>query len=133
MIRLRRRIVQRRRLLRFAALGMLGATLISALEPVVGMVRDGDIHHESALMAAAHSRSGVVQHSRKVVRDQSSDDQERGHGYGTAADHCTHAHGAFVATAQSFEFQSFERRMDSFEPAAGRSATLSAPRHPPGR
>ncbi|MFQ5549615.1 MAG: DUF2946 family protein [Gemmatimonadales bacterium] len=131
MIRLRRRICYGQGLFGLASVGLLGAILISALEPIVGLVNDGDVHHESALVAASHSGSTPAQHAHEDLRHQSSDGKHDGHEHGSAADHCTHAHGALLRATQSLAFVSVERPMESLEIARGRSVTSSSPRHPP--
>jgi hypothetical protein len=70
---------------------MLLMVAFSQAETVLGQLRDGAVHHESSTSAAVHSLSGQGEHGHE---DSAQHGPE--HQHGTAADHCTHQHGAQV-------------------------------------
>ena len=75
---------------RALAIALLILTPASATEAVVGVLRDGAVHHESAATAAAHRDAGPQ-------GDHGREDSAPSHQHGTPADHCTHAHGTALA------------------------------------
>lgn len=82
----------------YAVLALATFFLGGAVEPVVGWLRDGAVHHESRSAAAAHatgSSAGEHGHEDGAAR-QANHPHEPGHEHGTGQDHCTHAHGLFV-------------------------------------
>lgn len=83
---------------RAIAIALLILTPASAAEAVFGMLRDGAVHHESAVAAAASRDAGPQSgHGRE--------DSAPTHQRGTPADHCTHEHGtATVSPVFSFSF-----------------------------
>lgn len=72
-------------------------------EPVLGMMRDGEVHHESGIAAAEHSVSARGDHGHE---DVGAPDHEHGaqHQHGTSADHCTHQHGTPLPARADFAF-----------------------------
>lgn len=90
----------RRYLRRGIALLILTAYAASAAEAVVGVVRDGQVHHESALTAAVHRAAHVSQHGYEHLARGSHD---TGHEPGAPSDHCTHVHGVSLPTLCHFE------------------------------
>ena len=70
---------------------LLVAIPISAAESVVGLLRDGAVHHESPAAAAEHAALGIGQ-------GHGHDDRVPTHQHGSPADHCTHVHGVAVTT-----------------------------------
>lgn len=79
---------------RLVAMLMLLAVTFSSMETVIGELRDGLIHHESALQAATHAQGGEHGHEDGAVHGPE-------HQHGTSSDHCTHQHGeAFDSTGQ---------------------------------
>jgi len=82
----------------YAALALATFFLGAAVEPVVGWMQDGAVHHESRSDAAAHRSAGVVgEHGHEDgAATQADHPHEPGHEHGTGQDHCTHAHGLFV-------------------------------------
>ncbi|MEK7667191.1 MAG: hypothetical protein AAB409_00915 [Gemmatimonadota bacterium] len=64
----------------------------SVMESASGLLRDGVIHHESASAADAH-RSSVRLGDRGHEDGMLKLPHNGQHQHGTAADHCTHAHG----------------------------------------
>lgn len=91
---------------RLIALALLLFTTASSLEAVVGVVRDGAVHHEDAATAAAHAEMSAGEHGHEDA-SSASDDHEHGerHQHGTSGDHCTHMHG--VALIPVFAFALF--------------------------
>lgn len=81
---------------RLIALLLLLVMTGSMVEPVVGVLRDGVVHHETAASAAVHAAQAAGDHGHE--EGPPYDHQHgRHHQHGTGADHCTHQHGlAFV-------------------------------------
>ena len=76
---------------RLAAVLMLFTVAFSNAETVMGVLRDGTVHHESNAVAAAHALAHTGEHGHE---DQAPHGPK--HEHGTPADHCTHQHGAQV-------------------------------------
>jgi hypothetical protein len=87
---------------RFLALALLIAYGASSAEAVVGVVRDGSVHHESAAAAAMHHEG---QHDGEHGHEDGGQAAEHGseHQHGTPGDHCTHTHGTSIPTTPGFE------------------------------
>ena len=98
------------------ALAILLAYMASAAEAVVGVVRDGAVHHESTLAAAVHRAEHLEDHGYQHVEHEA---QGSDHGHGTSADHCTHVHGVSLPTLCGFELLAPTR--------AGREAVVPVP------
>ena len=81
---------------------VLGVVTVSPLEPVVGALRDGQVHHETVAAAAAHAEAAQGDHGHEGLDAPGQHEHGRQHRHGTASDHCTHVHG--VGLAASFEF-----------------------------
>lgn len=79
-----------RRLLALVLL-LLGAA--SSLESVVGELRDGAVHHESAATAAFHAPEARGDHGHEDGSLPGNHRHSQGHEHGTGSDHCTHQHG----------------------------------------
>ena len=79
---------------RLMALVMLLTLAFSNVETVLGVLRDGEVHHESSASAAAHALQAQGEHGHEDGRTQGTE-HEHGpqHEHGTTADHCTHQHG----------------------------------------
>jgi hypothetical protein len=76
------------------------ATSGSATESVLGLVRDGAIHHESVAAADAHRWAGAaVGHGHHDLVAPSQPRHDRQHQHGTPADHCAHQHGTAMIVA----------------------------------
>lgn len=73
---------------RLAAVLMLFTIAFSQTETVMGLLRDGGVHHESAAAAAVHSEYGQGEHGHEDGAPHGPE-----HEHGTPADHCTHQHG----------------------------------------
>lgn len=72
----------------------------SNAEAVEGMLRDGEVHHESGALAAAHAGSGGEHgHEDGPLSDHS--EHGSGHQHGTNTDHCTHQHGTALPAGQN--------------------------------
>ena len=74
---------------------MLFALTFSRAETVLGLLRDGAVHHETLAAAAVHSSSSTGDHGHE-------DDDPHGpeHQHGTPSDHCTHQHGTVIPSPQ---------------------------------
>jgi hypothetical protein len=70
-------------------------------ERVVGEMRDGTVHHESAGEAAAHAERSTGDHGHEDP-GADRDDHGPGHSHGTTGDHCTHQHGTPVPGSFNF-------------------------------
>lgn len=97
-------------------------------EPYLGAARDGEVHHEDAMVALSHSVEG----GHHGHEDDASREHEHGedHQHGTAGDHCTHAHSS-VALQQSFALH-VPSGAESSDFSAAMMKTESAS-HPPIR
>lgn len=97
---------------RWIALLMLCLLAGSSVESVIGVLRDGEVHHENAGDARAH-RLASADHVEHGHEDSSVPEEHRhgpDHQHGTAADHCTHHHGTPLIRsgfAFSLPFQGF--------------------------
>lgn len=116
-----------------AVLALATFLLGGAVEPVVGWMRDGAVHHESRSAAAAHSSSGVVgEHGHEDgAAGQADHPHEPGHEHGTGQDHCTHAHSLFVASAMELAWSLSPAVMDDQPMPLSVSAALSRTTPPP--
>lgn len=86
---------------RLTSLLMLLTLTYSSAESVVGVLRDGDVHHESMARAATHAMTSASEHVHASSEEGAPDDSQ--HEHGTGADHCTHQHGApLIAPTISF-------------------------------
>lgn len=88
---------------RFVAAAALVGIGFGAFEPAVGLARDGEIHHEGAIEAAAHAATQNGEHGHEHALEGGTDSDSHGpeHQHGTSVDHCTHAHGPAVTTVIS--------------------------------
>lgn len=104
-----------------------GAT---SVEVVLGELRDGEVHHESALAAAQHDVRAQGEHGH----EEPVADTEHGpdHQHGTAADHCTHTHSVSLPSG-SGEFQVVALEgTQAARPVPVRTGVFKAPLlHPP--
>lgn len=87
---------------RCVAVALLLGYSASSAEAVVGVVRDGAVHHESAATAAVHNETERGDHGHE---DPAAAESEHGrdHQHGTAGDHCTHTHGTSLPSGYDFE------------------------------
>ncbi len=69
------------------------------VEPGIGALRDGEVHHESAATAATHAVLGDFGHAHHDRTPPSQSAPGSGHQHGTLNDHCTHQHSVVPATA----------------------------------
>lgn len=78
---------------RWIALLMLLLVAASSVESVIGVLRDGEVHHEAAGAAAAHAPAAVDgEHGHEDDALPGDHQHGPGHQHGTPADHCTHQH-----------------------------------------
>ena len=95
--------------MRLRVISLLSVCLLltgSVLEPVVGALRDGEVHHESTVIANAHrliDPDGTHGHEDAAESDESAPDS-RDHEHGSATDHCTHVHGAAIGSTSALSF-----------------------------
>jgi len=78
---------------------LLAAYGATAVEAVVGQLRDGEVHHETVAAAAEHQAdTGRGEHGH----EDPATDGEHGpeHQHGTSGDHCTHTHSVSLPAAQ---------------------------------
>jgi len=67
---------------------------ITSIEVVLGEVRDGEVHHESAATALDHTQSASTQGEHGHEDEGQNAEHGPEHEHGTSADHCTHSHSA---------------------------------------
>lgn len=80
---------------------LLLAAIVSFVEPVVGQVRDGEVHHRTGIQQVdASSPAGA--HDSQGTKDGPAHPPGSDHKHGTAADHCTHQHAAALVPTLSF-------------------------------
>lgn len=81
-----------------AALLALLLMVGSLVEPAVGVLRDGTVHHETTASAATHADGARGDHGHE---DGLPSGHQHGgkHQHGTGADHCTHQHGLVFLAA----------------------------------
>lgn len=89
-----------------ALLMLVGLLVGSNIEPIVGALRDGTVHHESLVAAGTHrAGTAAAEHGHE---DGALAGGRHGHGaghqHGTAVDHCTHAHGIGAPSFVRVEF-----------------------------
>ncbi|MCL7937884.1 MAG: hypothetical protein M8844_06970 [marine benthic group bacterium] len=92
----------RSKVVRRIALLLLAIVMVSALEPVVGLARDGAVHHETAAEAATHAGLANAAHAHETGESASPTDADGGHEHGSPSDHCTHMHGIACPALPSF-------------------------------
>ena len=110
---------------RFIGIALLILAPASAVEPVVGVVRDGAVHHESAATAATHRDAGSQ-------GGHGHEDSVPTHQHGTPADHCTHAHGvACMETAAALSFRSVLSRLHRRDAVVRQGGPALDAFHPP--
>lgn len=109
------------------ALVLLLSFQATSLEAVVGLARDGEVHHESASEAIAHSAGTTGEHGHETASETPDQDHGPDHQHGTGADHCTHAHGAALLSPTAVALVDDEVRI----PPVASQATPSDYRAPP--
>jgi len=88
----------------------------SNVEPVVGELRDGTVHHESAAAAAAHRPAAPGEHGHEDGSSQSSQHEHGSqHQHGSTADHCTHAHGTALPAAMAVSFTAVVVKLETID------------------
>lgn len=90
------RIMRTTGMRRLLALTLLILTSVSSMEAVVGVMRDGEVHHENTLVAAAHAQVAGGDHGHEDATPSGEHRHGEGHDHGTAGDHCTHGHGPAI-------------------------------------
>jgi len=117
---------------RALALLMLVLTFGSGVESVVGLLRDGEVHHESGASAVAHAaQSSGGDHGHEDAAPSGAHRHGRGHEHGTTNDHCTHTHSVALAPVFAFSLPAREFVLTYAEPVVH---TGTGPRplfHPP--
>jgi len=85
----------------FALVAFLALAIGSQLEPILGALRDGVVHHESVAQADMHRAADVFgDHGHEDGAARSSEHRHGAqHEHGSGTDHCTHAHGAGLPAA----------------------------------
>jgi len=85
---------------RILALALLIGYGASSAEAVVGVVRDGTVHHESTASAAVHQEGHRGEHGHEDPGAGAEHGAD--HEHGTSSDHCTHAHGMSLPATCAF-------------------------------
>lgn len=114
---------------RLLSLLLLMTVFAYMAEPVLGVLRDGEVHHESGAVAAVHQGQHGVEHGHED--GPLSHEHGPDHQHGTSADHCTHHHGATLTA--TFTLAVSSARQAALLPDAPHHALrfLSAPFRPP--
>lgn len=81
------------------SLVLLMAAVVSFVEPVVGQMRDGEIHHRTEVR---HAEQIVEAQDSQAPQDRSERRPSRDHEHGTHVDHCTHQHSAALVPSLGF-------------------------------
>lgn len=116
-----------RRLVAFIA---LLAVFGSFMESWVGVLRDGEVHHETASAAAAHAlRQG--DHGHEDGGSSPSHQHGPEHKHGTGADHCTHTHSPALPASFAFALHAGRFSESAPEPAVSVIQLHRALFHPP--
>ena len=95
-------------------------------ESVLGDVRDGAVHHESAIEAMAHTGSGQGEHGHEDVGEHGPE-----HQHGTAVDHCTHTHSVSLPTQHHFGFVVLQSLNSQFAETLRGGTAVRSLFHPP--
>lgn len=106
-------------------------TLGSSAESVVGMLRDGEVHHETSAVALQHAAGSAGEHGHEDVAPSDDEHQNGRHAHGTAGDHCTHTHSEALFPASALALPAQESTVDFIEPSVRLARTFSSPFHPP--
>lgn len=115
---------------RFLALVLLYATAVSLVEPALGELRDGEIHHESTAAALAHAQVADGDHGHEHAGSPAHDHGGE-HQHGTALDHCTHQHGPAAPAEGALPFVLATAVHFETEPPVRIAWSPSLPFHPP--
>lgn len=117
---------------RSIALLILFGTFGSNAESVVGVLRDGEVHHESPVAAAQHAANGVGEHGHEDAAPSGSHQHGKEHEHGTSGDHCTHTHSVPLLLVFTRAFPVKESAVGYVEPPALHLGRISHPLfHPP--
>ena len=87
---------------RLVAFLMLLAVFGSSVESLLGALRDGQVHHETAATAAAHALKAQGDHGHEDAGSLPDHPDGGRHEHGTSADHCTHQHGTALPAVFAF-------------------------------
>ena len=69
------------------------------MEVVVGVMRDGEVHHENAGVAAAHAQQSTGDHGHEDSTRSGQHSHGEDHEHGTSTDHCTHVHSVALLSS----------------------------------
>ncbi|MEW5926043.1 MAG: hypothetical protein AB1941_01015 [Gemmatimonadota bacterium] len=117
---------------RLLALLLLLLTAGSALESVLGELRDGEVHHESGALAALHGVDARGDHGHEDGSLPGNHRHSRGHEHGTNSDHCTHQHGtAMLVTPFEPLFSGLVQEIPPASRSRGPHGTPTPLFHPP--
>lgn len=104
---------------RIVALLMLVLSFGSMTESVAGVLRDGEVHHESVGAAAAHAARTAGEHGHEDATPSGNHDRHGPeHQHGTASDHCTHAHDVALPPSFAYDLPAKEALLVYAEPVA---------------
>lgn len=121
----------RERMRRLLALTLLILTSASSMEAVVGVMRDGEVHHENAALAASHAQESAGDHGHEDAATSTEHDHDEGHDHGTASDHCTHTHDAALLTSSPPPLDIMTVEVHVTESALPRAIVSDGFAHPP--
>lgn len=116
---------------RLLALTLLILTTASSLEAVVGVMRDGEVHHEDSAVAATHAQAVSGDHGHEDASASTDQRHDGDHEHGTSTDHCTHVHSLALLSSSPLP-PPVEVTENSFLESASPRETVSAGfAHPP--
>lgn len=117
---------------RLVAVVALVLSVGSFIEPPLGLLRDGAIHHEGLTEALAHSDTSPGEHGHEDAGVPAGNHDHQGqHKHGTPADHCTHVHGVALAASYTLQFLSGSVEYEFDQQAVIRSTSSKTFLRPP--
>lgn len=116
---------------RLLAALVLGVTTVSGFEPVIGTLRDAQVHHESVMAAGQHAGAAAGDHGHEDPGAGGDHEHGREHEHGAAADHCTHSHGIGPTSSLDLTFTATITQQRSTDSVKRVDRSLETLRHPP--
>jgi hypothetical protein len=115
---------------RLIALCLLLLTTSSNLEAVVGLLRDGRVHHEDLATATQHANADG-EHGHEDASAPAGHRHGRSHEHGTSSDHCTHHHGMALIPSFAFLILTADGHIEYDETAVRHTSIFKRLTHPP--
>ncbi len=99
---------------------------MTTAESVFGEVRDGTVHHESAIEAMEHTERSQSEHGHEDASEHGPE-----HQHGTAVDHCTHTHSVSMPAQHQFGFVVLQSLRPPFAETLRGDTAVRSLFHPP--